>query len=88
LGPDAANVGENLGGGPSGGSIGDHLHTHVVPRWSGDTNFMPVVGETKVLVEALDDTYDRLREAFAGLDGARVGDESDAVGFSFETDRA
>ncbi|RDI72505.1 HIT family protein [Halopelagius longus] len=98
IGPDAANVGENLGGGASGGSIDDHLHTHVVPRWNGDTNFMPVVGDTKVLVEALDDTYDRLHEAFAGLDAADGGDgateEGDAtadaapdaaVRLSFET---
>ncbi|MDL0125882.1 HIT domain-containing protein [Halobacterium salinarum] len=64
LGPDAFNTGLNLGGGAAGGSIGDHLHTHVVPRWNGDTNFMPVISDTKVIVEALDDTYDRLHDAF------------------------
>ncbi|MFB6120291.1 MAG: HIT domain-containing protein [Halobacteriaceae archaeon] len=72
--PDAFNAGLNLGGGPSGGSVTDHVHTHVVPRWEGDTNFMPVISDTKVIVEALDDTYDRLHTAFAELDGAtRVG---------------
>ena len=65
LGPDGVNAGENLGGDAAGGSIGDHVHTHLVPRWSGDTNFMPVIGDTRVLVEALDDTYDRLHAAFA-----------------------
>ncbi|MEJ5927134.1 HIT domain-containing protein [Corynebacterium sp. H128] len=53
--PDAFNVGFNLGK-ASGGSIGDHLHLHVVPRWSGDANFMTVLGETKVLPQLLSDT--------------------------------
>lgn len=69
LGPDAFNTGTNLGG-PAGGSITDHVHTHVVPRWEGDTNFMPVVGDTKVIVEAVDDTYKRVHEAFGNLSGA------------------
>jgi|GEM_PF-25741 len=72
--PDAYNAGLNLGGGPAGGSIEDHLHTHVVPRWNGDTNFMPVVGDTKVVVEALSETYDALHDAFR--------DHPDAVGVS------
>lgn len=57
------NAGLNLGA-ASGGSV-DHLHFHVVPRWVGDTNFMPVVGGTKTLVEMLDGTWNRLREEVA-----------------------
>ncbi|WP_435128220.1 HIT family protein [Halobaculum sp. D14] len=77
LDPDGFNAGMNHGGSAAGGSIGDHVHTHVVPRWDGDTNFMAVVGDTKVIVEALDDTWERVREAFAALDGASVdGDDA------------
>jgi ATP adenylyltransferase len=68
--PDGANTGTNLGGGAAGGSVDDHVHEHVVPRWSGDTSFMPVVGDTKVVVEALDRSYERLREAFLAQDDA------------------
>jgi ATP adenylyltransferase len=57
------NAGLNLGA-ASGGSV-DHMHFHVVPRWVGDTNFMPVVAGTKTLVEMLDATWSRLREEVA-----------------------
>jgi ATP adenylyltransferase len=65
--PDAFNVGWNLGE-VAGGSISGHLHQHVVPRWSGDTNFMPVLADVKVLPEHLLATRERLREALAGSD--------------------
>jgi ATP adenylyltransferase len=84
LGPDGVNAGENLGGDAAGGSIGDHVHTHLVPRWSGDTNFMPVIGDTRVLVEALDDTYDRLRAAFAAHPDAVASPDGDAPGRAVE----
>ena len=84
LAPGGFNAGLNLGGGAAGGSIGDHLHTHVVPRWEGDTNFMPVVGDTKVIVEAVDRSYDRLREAFAGLPAAEDVGQDQAVELSFD----
>lgn len=63
---EGVNVGVNLGA-VSGGSI-DHLHVHLVPRWPGDTNFMPVIAGTKVLVELLGDTYRRFAEAIRGWD--------------------
>ena len=61
--PDAFNVGWNLGQ-VAGGSISAHLHEHVVPRWSGDTNFMPVLADVKVVPEHLLATRDRLRAAW------------------------
>jgi len=60
--PDAFNIGMNLGK-TAGAGVADHLHMHVVPRWNGDTNFMPVLGETKVLPDALHGTYDKLKAA-------------------------
>jgi len=79
LDPDGFNAGLNLGGSAAGGSIDDHLHTHVVPRWTGDTNFMATVADTTVIVEAIADTYARLYDAFADQDGTRVPEDGAVV---------
>jgi ATP adenylyltransferase len=61
FGPNGYNLGMNLGR-VAGAGIADHLHLHLVPRWDGDTNFMPVIADTKVLPDSLQSSYRKLRE--------------------------
>lgn len=64
--PHGYNIGMNLGR-VAGAGIEDHLHFHILPRWSGDTNFMPLIGHAKVVSESLECTWDKLSQAFLSL---------------------
>jgi ATP adenylyltransferase len=63
--PDGLNVGINLGR-PAGGSVSEHLHVHVLPRWTGDANFMTAIANTRTLPEPLSDTASKVRAAWPG----------------------
>jgi ATP adenylyltransferase len=70
VGATAMNIGFNLGR-AAGAGIADHLHGHVVPRWDGDTNFMPVLADVRVMPQQLDATWKHLEPAFLDLPGER-----------------
>ncbi|MFA6233008.1 MAG: HIT domain-containing protein [Bacteroidota bacterium] len=65
--PQGYNIGSNIGR-VGGAGIDQHVHVHIVPRWSGDANFMPVLADTKVISESMEDSMHKLRKAFDALD--------------------
>jgi ATP adenylyltransferase len=67
----AMNVGFNLGK-AAGAGVADHVHGHIVPRWPGDTNFLPVLADVRVMPEYLDESWQRLYAAFADVPGSRA----------------
>jgi ATP adenylyltransferase len=71
LHPEGFNIGFNLGESVAGGSI-PHLHGHIVPRWNGDNNFMPVIGQTRILPQSLDATWEKVSAAAATLSGNKL----------------
>jgi ATP adenylyltransferase len=66
--PDGFNIGVNMGR-VAGAGIADHIHIHIVPRWNGDVNFMPVLGDVRVIPQSLESVYRQLAGILAGTDG-------------------
>jgi ATP adenylyltransferase len=73
ISPEGINIGMNVGR-VAGAGYADHVHVHVVPRWAGDTNFMAVAANTRVVPEAMDATYERLKQALAKRGQEQTGE--------------
>ncbi len=71
--PDGFNIGMNIGR-TAGAGIDQHVHMHIVPRWNGDTNFMPVLGDTRVISQGIYESYDMLKPYFSEDDSMGTGD--------------
>ncbi len=71
--PDGFNIGMNIGR-TAGAGIDQHVHMHIVPRWNGDTNFMPVLGETRVVSQGIFESYDMLKPYFDEAGSIATGD--------------
>jgi len=78
LQPDGYNLGVNIGS-AAGASIDDHIHVHLIPRWSGDTTFLPTSANTQVIPEALDETYGRIRDILLSFSSVEASDTHHAV---------
>jgi ATP adenylyltransferase len=76
--PDGLNMGTNQGE-AGGASVTDHVHTHIVPRWNGDTTFMPITADTRVIEESVEDTYKHLREALAEFNETKGRESGRAI---------
>ena len=68
--PQGYNIGINLGE-VAGAGVVDHVHMHIVPRWQGDTNYMPVLADTKVVIESLNNTYKLVKQALKKIDNLK-----------------
>jgi ATP adenylyltransferase len=78
LAPDGFNIGFNVGA-AGGASVTDHLHMHIIPRWESDTSFTPLIANTAIVEEAVDETYERLCQELIDLSMTHVRDENGAV---------
>lgn len=86
LSPNGYNIGFNINS-AGGASITDHLHMHVIPRWDSDTSFMPTIGNTAIVEEAVKETYDRLYESLLLNDWASLRDDYESVCLKSKHDR-